>query len=333
MRTTELDNSLLLSLRGTTNSSRSLAFPHLSTLIWSQTILRHPPSTNTTYLGSSLSPVTATECALHYCVKSYNVTVTNGILTSSASTTDLSRDPSSWKLQGVLNNPPPTLPATRQDDISYHPRFSYPPRTDLSIGGYNVSQAAVNSISQMIQRTFASCTAVTRNCTTTLEAVADNWTPLNGYYMTARNEIQFEPSVASVFWNGDINSTFESVAESLSNAIRAGGDVDGQEAVEGQMGILVVRYQVDWLWILLHVAVVVGVLVMMVWVLVRTGQGVPVWGSSTLALLKKGEEFGASLAGAERVEEMEDRAREVEIMLFGGERFGERESDEEGWRK
>ncbi|KAK5653985.1 hypothetical protein OQA88_7661 [Cercophora sp. LCS_1] len=332
-----LDNSLLLSLRGTTNASRSLAFPGLETLIWSQTILRHPPSTNTTYLGSSLSAVTATECALYYCVKTYNTTVTNGILTSSASPMKVDRDPSSWELRSFSNSPAPTLPATRQKDISYHPRFSFPLRTDLSLGGYNISQAAVNSISHMIQRTLASCTAVTRNCTTTLEAVADNWAPLNGFYMTVRNEVQFEPSVAGVFWNGDINSTFESVAESLSNAIRSGGDADGQETVEGQVGVLIVRYQVDWWWIILHGAVVVGVLVMMVWVLIKTGHDVPVWGSSTLAVLKKGEEAGALLGGAERVEEMEDRAREVEVVLFGGERLGgrvgERESDEELWRR
>lgn len=348
-----MDNSLEMALRGTTNATRSLAFNNITTLIWSQTVLRHPASTNITTLPLTLAnpSVFAKECALYYCVNTYNSTVAGGVLSETIvpSPEHAARDPASWSLRPL--NPsqaPPEFSPSRQLDISYHPRFSFVPRTDLSFaggGGYNISQPAINSISSMVQNTFATCTAMTRNCTTNLERVAENWTPLNGFYMTVRSGPQYEPSAAQALWRADrLEGVFDAVARSMSNALRAGGDVapagaDGEGSrVVGRVGVVTVLYRVDWRWIVLHGLVVLGAFTAVVWVLTRSGiRGghVPVWGGSTLAVMAKGEEMNGLFRDAGTVGVMEDRARGTEISWFGERMIptqrGE-ESDEETWR-
>ncbi|KAK0622713.1 hypothetical protein B0T14DRAFT_564141 [Immersiella caudata] len=347
-----LDNSLEMALRGTTNATRSLAFGNITTLIWSQSILRHPPSTNITTLPlTTANPgVSAQECVLYYCVNAYTSTVTGGVLSESISPSPdhSARDPSSWALFSTFpNQPPPVFSPARQLDISYHPRFSSPSRTDLSFtgGGYNISQTAINSISSFVQRTFASCTGLTVNCTTTLEPVADNWTPLNGFYMTVRTGPQYEPSAAQELWStARVDGLFEAVARSMSNALRAGGDADRPGAIGegnmvlGRVGVVTVLYRVDWRWIVLHGLLGVGTFAAVAWVLARSrmgGRDVGVWGSSTLAVMAKGEETNGLFRGANTIVEMEERARGTEVFLFGEQMMprqrGE-ESDEEAWR-
>ncbi|KAK0639797.1 hypothetical protein B0T16DRAFT_337422 [Cercophora newfieldiana] len=348
-----LDNSLEMTLRGTTNASRSLAFGNITTLIWSQTMLRHPASTNITTLPltSTDTGVFARECALYYCVNTYNSAVSNGVLFESISPApdQSTREASSWALvPSIPGQAPPSFSPSRQLDISYHPRFSFPRRSDLSFaggGGFNISQTAINSISSLVQRTFATCTTMTRNCTTNLEPVAENWTPLNGFYMTVNSGPQYEPSAAQALWRAErVEGVFEAVARSMSNALRAGGDTnpaaasgDGNE-VAGRVGVVTVLYRVDWRWIGLHGFVVGGALVAVVWVLTRSGAqtgGVPVWGASTLAVMAKGAEMAGLFRGVDRVAGMEERARGVEISWFGESMLprqrGE-ESDEEAWR-
>lgn len=349
-----LDNSLEMTLRGTTNATRSIAFSNITTLIWSQTILRHPASTNITILPlTSADPgVFARECILYYCVNNYNSTVSNGVLseTISPSPDHAARDPSSWALlPSIPNQAPPAFSPSRQLDISYHPRFSFPRRSDLSFagpgGGYNISQNAINSISSMVQSTFATCTTMTRNCTTNLEPVAENWTPLNGFYMTVRSGAQYEPSAAQALWRAErVESVFEAVARSMGNALRTGGDItaataDGEGSrVAGMVGVVTVLYRVDWRWLVLHGLVVGGAFVSVVWVLTRSGMktgGIPVWGSSTLAVMAKGEELSGLFRGVDNVVDMEERARGVEISWFGEtltQRQRGEESDEEAWR-
>ncbi|KAK4450892.1 hypothetical protein QBC34DRAFT_60414 [Podospora aff. communis PSN243] len=344
-----LDNSLEMVLRGTTNASRSLAFDNITTLIWSQSILRHPPSTNITTLPLTTGNpgVFAQECVLYYCVNTYTSTVADGILFKNItpSADHATRDPSSWALfSSFPDQPPPELPPARELDISYHPRFSSPSRTDLSFGGgYNISQAAINSISSFVQRTFATCTGLTVNCTTTLEPVADNWTPLNGFYMTVQSGPQHEPSAAQELWRAvKVDGLFQAVARSMSNALRAGGDADAAgatgegNAVLGQVGVVMVLYRVDWRWLALHGLLGLGTFGAVAWVLARSRMdNVGVWGSSTLAVMAKGEDTNGLLRGADTIVEMEARARGTEVFLFGEQMMprqrGE-ESDDEAWR-
>lgn len=328
-----LDNSVEMAMLGTTNASQTLAHQDIDTFLWASTILRHPPGTNLTRIESNArSAVTATECALYLCVQSHTCSVGNGILTTSSTEIPSTVNPDSWKFLDDRDRRT-SLSPSRQRSLAFHPRFSYPARSDLSLsasaGGeteaFNISQAAVSGISALLQRSLAACTrGSARTCNATLEPVADNWMPINGFYMTVRSGPQYAPDAAAVLFAArNVSDVFDAVAVALSNVLRSGADegVLGGGAVRGELGILVTRYHVDWRWIGLH-ALVVGLAVTVVsWILLRswlaTG-GVPVLGSSALAVLARGGEVGGLLVGSKSVEEMEGRARAAEVVMFGG---------------
>lgn len=337
-----LDNSADLTSLGTTNASLTLAHHNLTTLIWSQTFLRQPPGTNTTLLSlQNPSAVTATECALYYCISSFTSTVINSLLDETIHPLDTVISPSSFRLLPPNPSFPDTtdlLPPSRQSSLSYHPRFSFPRRTDLTLNEkFNLSQSAINSISSFFQSTFSSCTGIT-NCSSTLEAVSENWTPINGFYMNTVSGVRYAPSSAQVFYNTtDVTGVFEAIARSMTNALRSGADetFEGGKVVGGEVGKIVILYRVEWRWIVLHAVVVVLGAMVVVWVVVeayvKRGE-VPLWGSSALAVLAKGGVVGGLLGGTGSVEEMKNRAREAEVVLFRAEEVELMEASEsEGW--
>jgi hypothetical protein len=325
-----LDNTVGLTMFGTANASKSIAFQDKDTLIWSQSLIRH--RTDPTVLGiNQTNPgLEATECALFYCVKRYTSTVDNGTL-SEASTVDSSavRNPDSWSIIQDRNSEDVDLTPSRRASLSFHPRFSYLARTDLELGvGYNISQAAVDGISSYVQSTFASCTPTT-NCNSSFEAVAENWTPNNGFYMETDwgsffgRDVQYTPAVAQELWrSANISATFASVAASMSNALRAGADDadPSSSRVQGLVGVATTLYAVDWRWLALHCVVELGGIAFVAWTLMKSwgGRNLPLWGSSTLAVLSRGGEVAELFRGAETVAEMEARARAVGIVLVDG---------------
>jgi hypothetical protein len=139
---------------GTTNASRTIAHQNFTTLIWSQSFLRHPRGLNISRLSASEStPVKATECALYYCINTFTSTVTNGILKETLTPVETTISPNSWILGRA--NPSQDItkefPPWRLPSLSYHPRYSYPPRTDLTLNNqFNLSQSAISSISSYV---------------------------------------------------------------------------------------------------------------------------------------------------------------------------------------
>lgn len=332
-----LDNSAGLTMLGTVNASKSISFQAIDSLIWSQTIIRH--RLDPTVMGVDAADVSlqATECALFYCVKRYNSTVVNGTLTEeSIPLENFNRNPESWALVPNRNSQNAKLTPSRSSSLAFHPRFSYLERTDLQFGSeYNISQIAVDSISSYIQNTFAACTP-TANCTAKIEAVSENWYPNNGFYLaTDATNVQYKPSIAQAMYLApDINDTFASIAASMSNAIRMGADPDDKHVashVTGAAAVVVTLYAIDPRWIVLHCIVELGGIVFVAWTLYKSWRGgsrfIPLWGSSTLAVLSRGGAVADVFRGAETVPEMEARARAVGVVLHDG-RVMEMEVDE-----
>ena len=348
-----LDNTVALTMYGTANQSNSMAFQHIDSLIWSQGIIRHRDADPRLYKTNETSKrVEATECALYYCVMDYNSSVADGVLRPHASIAkDFKRDADSWKLlpsaAGAVEASANSklklnMTPSRDASLAFHPRFSYLQRHDLSFTStdsdskdkaYNISQAAVNGISSFIQKTFAACITPYSNCseanTTGTEAAAENWTPLNGFYMLGRdlngNQDQFKPSIAQAFWRSEnLTANFEAIAASMTNAIRAGAD--NQTAVIGSVGVPVTLYHVDWRWISLHCAIefigMVFILLTLIksaghWRLGRNkGRVIPMWGTSSLAVLSRGGDASRILRDADSLADMEDRARNVSVALL-----------------
>lgn len=317
-----LDNSVSLTMFGTTNQSKTVTQQDIDTLIWSQSVIRHRKIMPSTLQINHTNPyVEATECSLFYCVKTYKSTVRGSKLIQEAVINKIAvRNPDSWAVISDSINPNQTvnLTASRRASLAYHPRFSWLQRTDLRIGrGYNVTQAAVNGISSFMQSTFSACTQLS-NCNGSIEAVSDNWAPLNGFYMTSGEGVEFSPSVAQAMWEtANISDTFTSIAASMSNAIRTDG---GQNAVEprAEIGRPLTLYKVDWQWITLHCLVEVAGVLFVVVTLVRSWGYIPLWGSSTMAVLARGEAVTEVFTGAETLDEMQARARGVSVVLLDG---------------
>ena len=126
-----------------------------------------------------------------------------------------------------------------------------------------------------------------------------------------------------------MSAVFEAVAASAGNALRNGaddetGDGGAEEGsrVRGEVEVLITRYAVDVRWSFLHWLVEVGGIVFVGYTLWKswraTGRAIPLWGSSTLAVLSRGAQVTDVFSGAETLDEMEARARAVGVVLVDG---------------
>jgi hypothetical protein len=315
-----------LTMQGTTSPARTVAMSNIDTLIWSQSIIKVENSTDPEARWPDFG-VSASECALYYCVRNYTSAVVNGTLVESSKIrTDAMRSPDSWEVldldifEGLLD--------TVVHNLGFHSIESIIPRSDLSLrhstsnSEYNVSQDAVNGISAFMQRTFAACVlSATEKCTKD----ADGWGDINGYLLRTGVE-QHHPSIAKVLWETeDFNTTFENIAASMSNAIRNGADASEGALIPGRLGVPTTVYVVNWWWITLHCLIeLVTVLFLVLTALVtsRASRGgnvrIPVWKTSSLAILSRARNASEALESLDTVKSMEEKAKRFSVVLLDG---------------
>lgn len=263
---------------GTGNASATVSSQDIDTLIWSMTMIRagvNPVTNNFTWPDV---PVQAQECALYYCVNEYRSIIAKGVLHELIITnTTATRSPASWEVvhvrPGWLKDGPPS------PSIEYISKTADITRTDLSLGnGYNISQAAVDSISAWFHTFMAD---ITINPPEVYY--------LNGYHGGVDNRVQFAPDMMQSLYNSkNISSTFDNVATSLSNAIRAGAD-DGEKRF-GSTVQYETRFLVIWPWITLHAFLaVVGLCDLILSSSTSAREGVQPWKSHFLAVMAWGK--------------------------------------------
>lgn len=136
-------------------------------------------------------------------------------------------------------------------------------------------------------------------------------------------EIHYGPDIMqALFASQDLNATFTALAASMSNAIRTGADetFDGiLQVVTGSKGDLTTFYRVVWLWISLHCFIVVtGVvfLLLTIWENKKHGLSAPMWKSSSLAVLNRGQKVAGILSGMQTVEKMEAMSKASHVILL-----------------
>ena len=247
-------------------------------------------------------------------MKEYTPAVVNGDLQeNSTRVVSAERVPDSFL---ILNEALPIIPMdignisqalidTLDSSLEFDSTYSQLPRSDLSLdNGFNVSQAAVDSISSYFQSQFA---------------VYLGFSSINGYYQAdARTDgsdrIRYSPNVMQVLYSSaDLNATFAALARSMSNAIRAGDDHGIVQT--GEIGIQYTYYRIRWGWIALHLLVVLSGTVFLL--MTAFGRhGAPVWKSNALAVMGQGRRIKGLLDGADDVEEMELRAKKRNVSLF-----------------
>jgi len=314
------EGMVYMTMLGTANTSNTVAMGHIDTLIWSQSIIKVDGTRESTRKWPNYE-VHSSECALYYCVRNYTAVVRNATLVETSSVLeDQQRVPGSW---AVNDTQVKGLAEVVVQSLTFHPVESRIQRTDLQLAngevetGWNVSQQAVNGIGAFMQKTFAACLRRdTENCT----QVLDSWVPVNGFLVAGSNE-QYEPSIAKVLWDSkDINGTFENIAMSMSNAIRNGAD--NAKTKDGLLGIPTTVYAVDWRWISLHGIVELASLAFLFLTILATlrekNGRVPVWKSSELAVLSRGHIVGESLRGARTIDELEEKAKAVSVVMVNG---------------
>jgi hypothetical protein len=292
----------------------------VDTLIWAQSVIKSDiPKEGQLWPDYA---VHATECALYYCVREYSAEVKNGTLVEiSREVTDNKRNPASWQVGASLIED--GLLESEQKSLAFDKVKSIAQRTDLQLGStFNLSQAAVDSISHFVQPTFGPCLNQTAGGTCDFET-----DPINGFYIAEggleNGTVQYKPPAAKVLWDTpSIEDVFSNVARSMSNAIRNGADEGPAATVSGQIGVTTTVYRIDWRWITLHVIIEAGVVVFLAvtaWKSrTRYGRPLPVWKSSALAALATGENArGPDHSTATRTE-LEDWARKKPMSLMGG---------------
>lgn len=334
------DKMVLMTMAGTHNRSRTVVMDSVDTLIWAQSMIKvdtwMKPEVNITWPDFG---VHATECALYYCVKEYNLEAANGTVhhqSPAAELDEYKRSPDSWKPiddQGALSG----LAAKVIDNLAYHPVESCIQRSDLQLSKsnsgheekWNISQEAVYGISSFAQSLFADCIVGAKsNCTDVL----DDLNVPNGFYqLQARGEEyptgreEFTPSAARILWESrNISSTFETIAASMSNALRTGDDTSPPG--KGRLLKPVTVYWVDWGWIALHGLIMLFEIIffiIIVWSTSRTVGRVPVWKSSELAVLSRGTVVAGALKDSQTLEDMEKRAMKLSVRLIGNDRGDE----------
>lgn len=307
--------AVIMTTLGTANATETISAHDVDTLIWSMSMIRVKPDA-TTVVWPDL-PLIAMECALFYCVNSYELKVSDGTLTvTSEQMMEAKRAEKSWEVYyGELNE-------SESKSIAFQEENQAIAHTDLMLispasgNRFNLSQSAVDSISYYYQTTFAS---ELRDFNISESSKTGRF---NGYYMNS-SAIQFEPSILqALFASQDLNTTFTTLAASMSNAIHTGADETFEgvpNIVTGSKGQLMTFYRVVWPWISLHCFIVVtGVVFLLLTIRENKKHGwvVPMWKSSSLAVLNRGQEVAGILCGMQTVEQMEATSKKSRVMLF-----------------
>lgn len=206
------DSSILMTAYGTGNQTDSISFASHDTLIWSITMMNftvkeQPPSVD----------VSAIECGLWYCVNAYTPVVKDGNFTEKIQPVSLKRNPDSWQPLLEPNNvnivnPPPNT-------INYDGITSSVQRTDLQLGeSFNISQAAIYSISDLMNATF------------TIPAREG----INAYVLATAGTTYSPTAMQSLYNSQNLEATFATLAKSMTNNMRQNDD--GSNVATGRAG-------------------------------------------------------------------------------------------------
>ncbi|KAH8646740.1 hypothetical protein BX600DRAFT_518771 [Xylariales sp. PMI_506] len=303
---------------GTANASETNALQDIDTLIWAMSIFKVHPATSATARWPDL-PLEATECGLYYCVNRYTPTVQKGVLLENTMrVTSATRNDESWQAIDPQDDSRwLNYSDAQRSSIAYNVTLSAVRRSDLQLttpasgatplAAYNISQSAVDSISSYLNSTFSGQLHV---FTGDADMIPGR---LNGFYMND-SQVQYSPSIIQSLWtSSNITDSFNALAVSMSNAIRAGADYN--TVATGSTGIVTTFYMVQWGWIALHVVVVFAGAAFLIVTMWQSAGVVPVLKSNSLATMGSGAQIGSLLNWTTDTKEMERRAKN-EIVSF-----------------
>ncbi|KAL1623138.1 hypothetical protein SLS54_004624 [Diplodia seriata] len=287
---------------GTGNKNETISLQEVDNLLWGMSFLR---VTNTEVKKWPNVDLEATECGLYYCVKQYNATVSNGTFhVTEEEVSTASRAVDSWlPLSDDDTNNLTSLEWL--DSLNFDKVLSSVERSDLVLGNqFNLSQSAIDSISSFFQTYFMRVESY--------PGYMDSL-KLNGY---SQSEAHYNPSSIQAFRTvPNLDSTFQALARSMSNALRA--DSDNSTVQSGINRVMQVKYRIMWQWITLHAVVMTtGTAFLFITIHQSRKHTIPAWRSSSLAVLSRGTATKDILHGLGTREDLEKQATQACVKLL-----------------
>lgn len=270
------DFSMLMTAYGTGNPSETISFTSYNTLIWSMTMMNFTKEEGQT----SKTTVSALECGLWYCVNEYNSTVKGGNLEESVKPAFSERSSSSWKpIDGTGGGEDPLFFNNTLENFL----------SDLQLGdGFNVSQTAVYSISDLMNATFVVPSNQERINALVVMDESSHPDPTD---RLTDHRFYTPAAMQSLYLSQDLDGTFASLAQSMTNHIRQNDD--NGTISHGQMGTYVILIQIRGWFLVLPVVLVVGGAAFLAIALYHTHESkIAVWGTNILPIIALGEKIG-----------------------------------------
>ncbi|KAF2473581.1 uncharacterized protein BDR25DRAFT_311809 [Lindgomyces ingoldianus] len=295
---------------GTSNRSKTIAFQKNDTLLYALTII-HRLNRNQ---PGGLSDFKAMECGLSYCVQNITSKVVNASLTENVVVLPVVlSDGSSQPVSTDTPNP---------SSGSLWTPYLYP-RTDLQLmannTGFNITQAALNSIGYFMNSTFVKSGGRTLGATgfyiksPPQQEKGQDQGGDQGTDSSTDSGPQFQPAAMQQIFTMNITAMFESVATSMSINFRTNDEY--RNVLLGSTAVTV--YKVRWGWIALPVVSVLGGTgFLFITIFYSYQHRLPLWKSSSLSVLKCGAQMGDILKDEETVSDMEDKAENTYIGLM-----------------
>ncbi|KAI1487660.1 hypothetical protein F5X96DRAFT_686643 [Biscogniauxia mediterranea] len=243
----ELSISAFMAATRITDSQLTLSFQNLNTLITAVQVLRAPDEYEAGSMLWDDATVTATECALYFCLNTYESTVDGGVLSEEVISSSADRDPASyrdgnggerfeayekWHNHSLYSG---AGDFNRSDLELVLPTNNTHGPSDDSVNRFRLTQATVGSTTHFANDVFFAEFMV--------------W-PLSG------NTGPGQPPVGQALYHStNLTETFDKAAQVLSNWVRDVSDMKSN----GTAQEWVIHIRVDWPYITLPViSIVVG---------------------------------------------------------------------------
>jgi hypothetical protein len=182
-------------------------------------------------------------------------------------------------------------------------------RSDLMVGnGYNISQTAVLGIAVMLQNVLM---------ISDTESGSVIWD-------SSMNTTNANPFYLQPLYNSDnLTDTFETIAISMTNALRAGADAAQIiSAPSGEYGTAVSLYVVRWPWIALPLTLVIlGFIFLWLGSRYSRGAAVPVWKSCPIAVVSMNQHIRGRRDGLVPTSVLHTESSELYAQLLESGKF------------
>jgi hypothetical protein len=331
----------ILTAYSTGDWNKTLSFKNINTLIRAMTVIYLSGREFDHDRPSGLldgpwpePPVTAMECAAYFCVKTIHTQMKGNVLTEEA------KESKNWERD--LINPSREFHILEEEinpSLQFNRTFRDVNQASLRIQlngtvyAYNGTSYEYNGISyyDIPPSAYLSITALLE------DTLTDTWHNETKYLDRVRKRIpnlehmfsgriigldDFKPGALKGMWSDytiDLERIFGGLANSMTNDIRKNGytsRIGDAPEVRGMIGVPRIAYRVTWYWFSLHGLILVGCFAFCVETMMIS-YDVPVWKSHSLATMSQGHilvDFGPD---AMCLQELEKRARSVQINLSG----------------